>query len=110
MPDSAHSTVPPAAAPGADVRRLMARLATLDLDPPTMEFWICAKAASSSRARFLPAPGPRRRRQRPDRLPLNRACSPDWADLPSLVGTYMRNPAAAFCPFHTQRALRAHMG
>jgi len=38
MPDSVRSTVPPTAAPGAGVRRLMARLATLDLDPTTIEF------------------------------------------------------------------------
>jgi hypothetical protein len=38
MLDSVRSTVPPAAASGDGVRRLMARLATLDLDPPTIEF------------------------------------------------------------------------
>jgi len=72
MPDSVRSTVPPTAAPGAGVRRLMARLATLDLDPPTMEFLTAVLTADldlregpavppqvvSARTRTTPRSGP----------------------------------------------------
>jgi len=68
MPDSAHSTVPPAAAPGADVRRLMARLATLDLDPPTMEFLTAVLTADLDLREggvLFPCPVPARARTTP---------------------------------------------
>ena len=58
MPDSVRLTVPPDAAPGDRARRLMARLAGLDLDPQTLEFLTAVLTADLDLREGLTPPAP----------------------------------------------------